>query len=1772
MKFNVLNAQETITIGSGDETHARVPSNVRSEYSYNQQIYTKDELNIEAGVKITNISLRIAGADNVTRKWKVYMLNLEDKSSFSNPTDWVSVTESDVFYKGDVSINGDNGAWIDINSEGGFVYSGNNLLLCIQDYTGTAHGDFIYFYTYNSDDNSCIRKTNWSELTPDNIVDAGNATYDGVMNQIRLTYESSAPAVMPSSVPEIISATSTHNSITLTWTEVENAKKYNVYTNTEELVATVSATSYTIKNLDANTGYCYKVSAVNGEYETDPSEVYCRITLEAPETRNIVFKLTDSYGDGWNGGRLTITYHGNETETMTISNGYEYEQTIEIECNTEVHVVYTPGSYAYENSFTVSYDDGTVIYSGDQYNNTDKTFTVEPLAPEVTVAASAYDIYSDQTATLTATAANFDGDVEYSWSPAENLSDASISDPVFTPSATGSFEFTCTATDANNNEASASLTINVTERPALALDVTADKTEIYQGQYTMLDANATGGFHPYTYKWFLNGEENGMGESFYFYQTEVGEYTITCKVTDANGGTIEKSVTVNVLANPFAGKQFRVKVMEGSYAGSYLDVYNDNGTIGVESKTERNTQIFAIEKIGENQYYLKTADGYYIKCETGTSWWNVHAYNTYDKTPLEFEYTNEEQFYIKDYDKMTGNSQTDSNDPNNCYFKVENAKVYCDAPIDKNVSESHRTVLWSLEEVLPSPENLAIVEGEKTQLYPGETTEISWGALDGAAGYNVYVNDVKFNTEAVEGLSYELVNLPYGMNTIAVAAVFENGSESGMSNTVTVQMAGTFPLTIKVQDMNGNAVANASLTIDGTDEYQVYRTFEGTTDDVNGEWYKADMPLLYEYYSYNIKVSAEPFKDGYSFFNESDTENGVAFTKTIEMELPIIYPQTEKQSYDAKEDIVLMWDAVDSEYLQGYNVYVNDEEDPRNTEGLLESAIYTLEGGLDETGSVYVTAVYEGYGESGEGYGAYVNINAYGTISGTVIDGTNPIAGAEVVAKGIDNITWMESEYTVITDNNGQYELSVLPNYPDDYYAYSISVSKYGYESYTSTTKYNVVGGETTTIEPIVLTANADVTFAVTATEGEGNVTVTWEAPEGATQYNVFRKDATEAVVKLTETPITEQEYLATDWNELSNGTYQYGVSAFVGGGSETLYTDDFSSDKGWSGQGNWTMSNGMYSFSMDSGGLSRYRLSPTFTIGENAAIVKFDYVNTGANTLTVYLECAFSITLGTIPAGTEGTFISDPIDREHFGIDLLNTNAQINFTCTSGGSSTTTVDNLVVYSESAPVESSINWATALTKNDANVFTSTGEWTSADNWSNGVPAEGANVFIEGNVTIASNVNVNNMTINGGSVTINNGASLTVEGTLVNEAAAKLVINDGAQIFQNNEDVPATFVMGITKPKEWQSDNKDGWQFISSPFTNASVFNFTNGNYDLFKYDGEEDLEWQNHKANAASFGSTFEQGVGYLASHQTESTIELTGTLNAKNSYSWDYLYYNEEKPLANFHLLGNPFTFNMDITKAAFTNLVEGVAVVTSDGGYDYSQTTIPVGDAFFVKANGDYYYSSLSYGSRGARSTRSNSLNITATGNAGKDNVVINFAGKSEGFDKLQNFNDAIATVYVAEDGKNYGIYNCDADVQEVELNFNANKMGNYTISIEPDGEFETVTLVDRFTGVETNMLEGEYTFTAMSSDNHNRFVLRMVNGQQTTDNSHFVYQSGEELILNIQGEVQIVDVLGRVVYNGEAMNDINRINVSSFNSGAYMVKVMNGNEVKVEKVVIY
>ena len=177
----------------------------------------------------------------------------------------------------------------------------------------------------------------------------------------------------------------------------------------------------------------------------------------------------------------------------------------------------------------------------------------------------------------------------------------------------------------------------------------------------------------------------------------------------------------------------------------------------------------------------------------------------------------------------------------------------------------------------------------------------------------------------------------------------------------------------------------------------------------------------------------------------------------------------------------------------------------------------------------------------------------------------------------------------------------------------------------------------------------------------------------------------------------------------------------------------------------------------------------------------------------------------------------------------------------------------------------------------------------------------------------------------------------------------------------------------------------------------------------------------------------------------------------------------------------------------------------------------------------------------------------------------------GKKEGFNKLQNFNEGIANIFVAKENERYGIFNCNRDVNEVTLSFIPKQMGSYSISFDIDGEFESVVLVDRLTGIETDMLaEKEYNFIATKDDRSDRFVLKLANGEEPSENSQFVYQSGEELIINAEGTIQIIDMMGRMVYSSNAENS--RINVSNLKGATYIVRNITDNDVKVQKVVIY
>ena len=507
-----------------------------------------------------------------------------------------------------------------------------------------------------------------------------------------------------------------------------------------------------------------------------------------------------------------------------------------------------------------------------------------------------------------------------------------------------------------------------------------------------------------------------------------------------------------------------------------------------------------------------------------------------------------------------------------------------------------------------------------------------------------------------------------------------------------------------------------------------------------------------------------------------------------------------------------------------------------------------------------------------------------------------------------------------------------------------------------------------------------------------------------------------------------------------------------------------------------------------------------------------------------------------------------------------------------------------------------INWSNVNAYKNSYIFEKNGNWYNSENWKDGLmpqlPDDQVYIYAEAVVNEGETVTIGNATIKYdnkdyfGSLTIKGEFITTTDIGIVNDSPLRLILNDGAQLRQKNPNLPGKFVMNINNPKVWNEWNKTGWQFIASPFTNAEVSQFTEtgDEYDLYKFDGRHEnltVEWRNHKDPKAQFETEFVSGRGYMASYESDTTATLSGTFNSSTSITYPVTYQEiqeGEMHWPNFHLLGNPFTFNMDLSKLQTFHMATGVAVINDAGGWDYlTSGSINVGDGFFVRTVG--VNPSVSYSEGSTRSSDNNvtdNISIRISNSTSRDNVVLNFAGADNaGFPKLNAMNEDVAYLYVVDNNERYGIFNYDKDVKEVPLSFEAQKMGNYTISVDAKGEYETIVLVDRQTGIETNMLLEDYKFTATTSkkENTDRFIVRFTfKSDVETESKIFAYQSGDELIIEDEGTVQLFDVTGRMLYISDVKSRGERINVGQLNKAAYILRLVNGEGVKVQKVIIY
>ncbi len=359
----------------------------------------------------------------------------------------------------------------------------------------------------------------------------------------------------------------------------------------------------------------------------------------------------------------------------------------------------------------------------------------------------------------------------------------------------------------------------------------------------------------------------------------------------------------------------------------------------------------------------------------------------------------------------------------------------------------------------------------------------------------------------------------------------------------------------------------------------------------------------------------------------------------------------------------------------------------------------------------------------------------------------------------------------------------------------------------------------------------------------------------------------------------------------------------------------------------------------------------------------------------------------------------------------------------------------------------------------------------------------------------------------------------------------------------------------------------GYKLIASPFNNVNpqdVAGMLAGNYDLYYFDenGMDDgelKEWRNYKTSSFLFKS----GKGYLYASENGATLNFIGAPYAGEGEVG--LDYTEGNRFAGFNLIGNPFNTNATLVDMPYYRLnSDGSALNTST-----ETSQINVMEGVFVQATPE---NTTAHFTTAAGSKIISQLNVKVTRNRGAvlDNAIIRFDNGAM-LGKFQ-LNPNSTKVYITEGNEDYAIVRSAAE-SEMPVSFKAAENGTYTLSVVAENvEMNYLHLIDNMTGTDVDLLATpSYSFEANTTDYANRFRL-VFNANGLEENSNFAFFNGSEWVVSNMGDatLQVIDMTGRVI-SSETVNGNVTFSTNGLTAGVYMMRLVNGNDVKTQKVLV-
>ena len=365
-----------------------------------------------------------------------------------------------------------------------------------------------------------------------------------------------------------------------------------------------------------------------------------------------------------------------------------------------------------------------------------------------------------------------------------------------------------------------------------------------------------------------------------------------------------------------------------------------------------------------------------------------------------------------------------------------------------------------------------------------------------------------------------------------------------------------------------------------------------------------------------------------------------------------------------------------------------------------------------------------------------------------------------------------------------------------------------------------------------------------------------------------------------------------------------------------------------------------------------------------------------------------------------------------------------------------------------------------------------------------------------------------------------------------------------------------------------SSERGGYYLIASPVgqvTPAAGNGFLTNNYDLYAFDqSASNAEvWRNYEATNFNLVS----GRGYLYANSGNTTkLTFEGMPYVGNGQV--ILSYDGDSDWAGWNLIGNPYATNATIpgNQSYYTLNTNRDELIAGES------TTIGAMEGIFVKATaaGESVTFTPTIGNKGDTDLNSRVV-LNLNGKHGViDRAIVRF---SEG-GVLPKFmmNPENTRIYIRQDNEDFAVLNSNGQ-GEMPVNFKAAENGTYTISVEAENlDVEYLHLIDNITGMDVDLLATpSYTFEGKKTDYASRFRLVFdANAGNNEANEEFAFISDGDIIVNGTGTIQVIDILGRQMFSHE-VNSAFRIQNSEFAPGVYVLRLINGNNVKTQKIVV-